>query len=78
MVVLLKLLIVAAVVGILRSSETFRRKSREFDEAAFVSLKRLVRATEDSGFAPEAIPLFVALTMIVVMAMMMSSGLFSR
>jgi hypothetical protein len=34
MVVLLKLLIVVAVVGILRSSETFRRKSREFDEAA--------------------------------------------
>jgi hypothetical protein len=78
MVVFLKLLIVVAVVGILRSSETFRRKSREFDEAALVSLERMVRATEESGFAPETIPLFIALTTIVVIAMMMSSGLFGH
>lgn len=78
MVVLLKLLIVIAVVGLLRSSETFRRKSREFDEAALVSLERMVRATEESGFAPETIPLFIALLTIVVIAMMSASGLFVR
>lgn len=78
MVVLLKLLIVVAVVRILRSSETFRRMSREFDEAALVSLERLVRASEQSGYSPEALPLLIALTTIVVLAAMAASGLFGR
>ena len=78
MVVLLKLLIVVAVVGILRSSEKFRTMSREFDEAAFVSLKRIMRATEESGYPPKTILLLIAMTVITLMAMMASSGAFGR
>ena len=59
MIVLLKLLIVVAVVGLLRSSEKFRRISQEFDEAALVSLQRLVRASEESGYPPETVPLLI-------------------
>lgn len=78
MIVLLKLLIVAAVVSVLRSSESFRRMSAELDEAAVVSLKKIMRATEESGYPPEVIPLLIALSTIAVMAAMSASGLFGR
>ena len=78
MIVLLKILIVVAVVGLLRSSERFRRMSREFDEAALVSLQKLVRVTEDSGYPPETVPMLIALTTITFIAMMTASGLFSQ
>ena len=47
MIVLLKLLVVMAVVSVLWSSERFRTKSREFDEAAYDSLQKIMRATID-------------------------------
>lgn len=78
MIVLLKLLIVVAVVSILRSSESFRRMSAELDEAAVISLKKIMRATEESGYPPETIPLLIALTTIAVMAAMSASGFFGR
>jgi hypothetical protein len=78
MVVLLKLLIVVAVVGLLRSSEKFRRMSRELDEAALISLQRLVRATEESGYPPETIPFLIACSTITFIAMMTASGFFNR
>ena len=78
MIVLLKLLIVVAVVGLLRSSEKFRRMSQEFDEAALVSLQRLVRASEESGYPPETVPLLIALSTITFIAMMIASGFFNH
>lgn len=78
MIVLLKLLIVIAVVGLLRSSEKFRTMSREFDEAALVSLQRMMHATEESGYPPATIPVLIALSTITFIAMMSASGFFSR
>ena len=78
MIVLLKLLVVASVVSILRSFEKFRTMSRELDEAALFSLQRIVRATEESGYPAQMIPLLIALSTITFIAMMTASGLFSR
>src|SRR5262245_25049485 len=77
-VVLLKLLIVVAVVGLLRSSERFRSMSTELDEAALASLRKLMLATEESGYPRETIPLLIAFSTITFIAMMVASGLFSR
>lgn len=70
MIVLLKLLIVVAVVNLVRSSEKFRVMSREFDEAALGSLRSIMRVSEESGYAPGTIPLLIALSAIMFMAMM--------
>jgi hypothetical protein len=78
MIVLLKLLIIVAVVGLLRSSETFKEMSRDLDEAALVSLKRMMRATEESGYPPETILLLMGLTAIAFMAVTAASGVFGR
>ena len=78
MIVLLKLLIVVAVVSILRSSERFRTMSAELDESALASLRRLMLATEESGYPRETIPLLIAFSTITFIAMMMASGLFGR
>ena len=78
MSVFLKILVIVSVVSVLRSSEKFRTMSRELDEAALVSLKRIVRATEESGYPPEMIPLLIALSTIAFIAMMTASGLFGR
>jgi hypothetical protein len=78
MMVLLKLLIVLAVVCLLRSSEKFRKMSSELDEAALVSLKRIMHATEESGYPPETVPLLIAFTTITFIAMMTASGLFGH
>jgi hypothetical protein len=66
--VLSKLLIIVAVVGLLRSSQTFREMSREADETALVSLKRIMRLTEEYGYPPETIFLLIALSVIAFMA----------
>ena len=78
MIVLLKLLVIVSVVAVLRSSEKFRTMSRELDEAALVSLRKIVRATEESGYPPEMIPLLIALSTVSFIAMMAASGLFGR
>ena len=61
MIVLLKLLIVVAVVGLLRSLEWFKNMSHELDESAYASVKKLMRASEEYGYPPEAGPLFIVL-----------------
>jgi hypothetical protein len=78
MVVLWKLLIVAAVVGLLHTSEKFRTMSREFDESAAVSLKRMMRATEESGYPPETIPFLIVLTTVIFMGMIAVSDILIR
>ena len=70
MIIVLKLLIVIAVVNLLRSSQKFREKSAEFDEAALGSLKKIMRVSEESGYPPLAIPLLILLSTIMFMAMM--------
>jgi hypothetical protein len=74
MSVLLKLVIVVAIVGLFRCSERFRTKSREFDEAALDSLQRIMRASEDSGYPSELIPLLIGLSAVMFMAMMAGLG----
>jgi len=59
---LAKILLVVAVVGILRSSSRFRSMSRELDEQALTALKRIMRATEECGYPPVLIPLLMLLT----------------
>jgi hypothetical protein len=60
--ILSKILIVISVLGLLRCSERFRRMSRELDEQAFTVLRRLIHATEDSGYPSNLIPLLMLLT----------------
>ena len=72
--VLLKLLIVVAVVSILRSSQKFRTMSRELDQAALDSLQKIMRASEESGYPAELIPLMIALSTVMFMAMMAGLG----
>ena len=74
MVVLLKLVIIVSIVSLLRTSERFRAKSREFDEAAFDSLQKIIRASEESGYRPDVILLMIALSAIMFMAMMAGLG----
>ena len=74
MSVLLKLLIVMAVVSILRSSQKFRTMSRELDEAALDSLQKIMRASEESGYPSELVPLLIALSALMFMAMMAGLG----
>jgi hypothetical protein len=73
--ILSKLMIVAAVVGLLRCSSTFRERSREFDEQAFASLKRIMRTTEECGYPPQLIPLLIILTAIsFILSMVLTAG----
>jgi len=78
MSIVLKLVIAIAVAGLLRCSETFRRKSSEFDEAAYLSLTRLMRATEEAGYQPATVPVLIALSTIAFMTMMAALLPFGR
>lgn len=70
MLILSKILISISLVGLLRCSSTFREKSREFDELAFAALRRIMRATEDSGYPPQLIPFLIILTAVSFMLSM--------
>ena len=70
MVIILKLLIVVAVVGLLRSLKWFRNMGRELDESAYASVKKLMRASEEYGYPPEAGPLFVVLMALLLTLML--------
>jgi hypothetical protein len=65
--ILSKLLIVVALVGLLRCSEHFRSMSRQLDEQAFAVLRRIMSATEDCGYPPQLIPLLILLTAVSFM-----------
>ena len=68
MLILSKLLMVAAIVGLLRCSVRFRTMSRQLDEQAYAALRRLMDVTEDCGYPPQLIPLLILLIAISFMA----------
>ena len=67
LMILSKLLIAISIAGLLRCSTRFRRMSRELDEQAFTVLRRLMHATEDSGYPSDIIPLLMLLTALWLM-----------
>ena len=62
MLILSKILIAVALVGLLRCSEKFRRMSRETDEQVFTAVKKIMRATEEIRYPPQVVPLLMLLT----------------
>jgi hypothetical protein len=60
-IIISKLLIVAALVGLLRCSETFCSQSREFDERVMAGLRRLMHESHEQGISPQAQPLLILL-----------------
>jgi hypothetical protein len=66
-ILLLKVLIIIAVVGIVRSFPRFRTMSRELDQDVYRALKRLMRATEEHGYPPQLIPFLLLLTAVSFM-----------
>jgi hypothetical protein len=60
--ILSKILIAVALVGLLRCSEKFRCMSRELDEQALAAMKKIMHATEEHGYPPHLIPLLMLLT----------------
>ena len=67
MIILAKIFIVIAVVGLLRCSQSFRSMSRELDEQAYAALRRIMRATEESGYPPQLIPFLILMTALCFM-----------
>ena len=78
MLFLTKLLIIFAAVGLMRSSPAIQRMSRELDERVFAALKRIMRATEESGYPPEIIPLLIVLTALTFMLSTYVTGHYVR
>lgn len=70
MIILPKILIAISLVGLLRCSSTFRSMSRELDEQAFATLKRIMNATEECGYPPQLVPLLMLLTALTFMLSM--------
>ena len=73
---LTKILIIVAVVGLMRSSPAIRAMSRDLDEQAFAALRRIMHATEESGYPASLIPLLILLTAFSFMLSMYVTGLF--
>jgi hypothetical protein len=48
--------------------------SRELDQQAFAALKRIMRATEESGYPPQLIPLLILLTALSFMLSLYVTG----
>lgn len=74
MLTLMKFLIIACVVGMLRTSGRFQAMSRELDESALSALKRAMSAAEESGFHPETIPLLMLLTALAFIYAAITAG----
>ena len=66
-VILTKVLIAVALMGLLRCSERFRSMSRELDEAVFAAIRRIMHATEEYGYPPEFFPILLLLTALTFM-----------
>lgn len=65
LLLLSKILIIVSAVGLLRSSEQFRRMSRELDDQAFAALRRIVHASEEHGYPGHLVPLLILLTAVL-------------
>jgi hypothetical protein len=76
--VLTKILIIVAAVGLLRSSPTIQSMSRDLDERAFAALRRIMHITEECGYPATLIPLLILLTAFSFMLSMYLTGLYVR
>jgi hypothetical protein len=76
--VLIKILIVALVVGLLETSGRYRAMRRSLDEDAVLTLKRVIRSAEDHGFPPEFIPMLILLTLLSWMTLASFTEVFAR
>ena len=76
--ILSKILIIVAAVGLLRSSPAIRDMSRDLDEQAFAAIRRIMRATEESGYPAPLIPLLILLTAFSFMLSMYVTTLYVR
>ena len=74
MIILAKILIAISVAGLLRCSKKFRSMSRELDEQVFVAMKRVMRATEETGYPPQLVPILMLLTALCFMLSMYVTG----
>ena len=72
--ILLKVLFIASAVGTLWSSTTFRNMSRELDNSALTSIRRMMNAAEESGFPPAIVPLLIILTALSFMISAVVTG----
>jgi hypothetical protein len=63
----MKFLLVVCVVAMLRCSGRFQSMSRELDQSALSALKRIMHATEESGFPPMTLPILMLLTALLFM-----------
>jgi len=73
-IILAKILIAISVAGLLRCSKKFRSMSRELDEQVFVAMKRVMRATEETGYPPQFVPILMLLTALCFMLSMYVTG----
>jgi hypothetical protein len=60
-------MIAVSIAGLLRCSAGFRRMSRELDEQAYGSLKKIMHATEDRGYPRHLVPTLILLTALCFM-----------
>jgi hypothetical protein len=78
MTIFLKLLMTLSVVGILRSSQRFRDMSQDLDEAAYASIRKIMRASEECGYPPETLPVLMMLTALLLTLSMAFTKLFAH
>ena len=78
MIIVSKILIAISLVGLLRCSAKFRTASREFDERVFAAVKRMMHATEDSGYPAELAPMLILLTALFFMLSMQALEMIVR
>jgi len=72
--ILLRLVITACLVAMLRSSEQFRNIGREVDESVLLALKKFMHRAEESGFPPEVVPFLVLLTVLTFMFLVFTTA----
>jgi hypothetical protein len=77
-IILSKILFAISLAGLLRCSTKFRTASREFDERVFAALKRMMHATEDSGYPAELAPMLILLSALFFMLSMQALGTIVR
>ena len=78
MLILTKILIIVAAVGLMRSSPAIRNMSAEMDQQAFAALRRIMRVTEECGYPASLIPILILLTAFSFMLSMYVTGLYVR
>lgn len=76
--VLIKLMIVAGVLVILRTSGRFQSMSREMDDQALAAVKKMMNAAENCGYPPQLVPLLMLLTALTFMLSMYVTEVYVR